>query len=272
MWDKMRRKPAVAGYYYPRGKKELFDSIKSMVDPNQEKEDALCIVSPHAGISYSGPVAGAVFSSVRLPGTFVILGPSHGGINSRAALMKEGVWGTPLGDVPLEPHLAGLIESSSSVIDENSSAHAGEHSLEIQLPFIQYFKKMFSIVPICISSYITYKELEDLGKAVSSAIKKFSGEVMIVASTDMSHYVSQDEAKKKDYLAIKKVLELDPKGLYETVMEEKISMCGFQPTVAAIIAAKELGAKKTALVKYQTSGDISGDYLQVVGYAGIRIS
>ena len=267
----MRRKPAVAGYFYPGRAKALMSLVESMVETDRKKERALCVISPHAGFIYSGPVAGAVFSSVELPETFVILGPSHQGMQPRAALMREGVWETPLGDVPLESTLAELIMKDSSLIVDDDRAHRSEHSLEVQLPFIQYFKEKLSIVPICLSHYITYEELEELGKAVSLGIKSFTGKVLIVASTDMSHYVSQEEAKKKDYLAIDKVLKLDPRGLYDTVQREDISMCGFQPTTAALIASLELGAQKAELIKYQTSGDTSGDYSQVVGYAGIRI-
>ncbi|MFQ6069691.1 MAG: AmmeMemoRadiSam system protein B [Candidatus Aminicenantales bacterium] len=268
----MRRKPAVAGYFYPSREKELLAMVGEMVEPEREKEKALCVVSPHAGFIYSGPVAGAVFSSVELPDFFVLLGPSHGGIISQAALMKEGIWETPLGDVPLERELAELIINNSSLVTEDAGAHSGEHSLEVQLPFIQYFKKNISIVPVVLSASISYPELQELGEAVAAGIKEFKKEVLIVASTDMSHYVSEKEAREKDTLAIDKVLALDPEGLFETVRKEGISMCGFQPTTAALVACRILGAKKAELVRYQTSGDTSGDYDQVVGYAGIRIN
>jgi len=268
----MRRKPAVAGYFYPGRREELAEMITRMTDLEMKREKAICAISPHAGFVYSGPVAGAVFSSVILPDTFVILGPSHRGISSQLAIMKEGVWETPLGNVPIESQLATRIMENSPLIVEDERAHSEEHSLEVQLPFIQFFKKEFSIVPICLSYDVSYEELEEFGKAVSQGIQDFEKEVLIVASTDMSHYVSQKTAEKKDFLAIDRMLKLDPKGLYDTVQKEEISMCGFQPTTAALIASKELGAKKAELIKYQTSGDTSGDYAQVVGYAGLRIS
>jgi len=268
----VRRKPAVAGYFYPSQREELSGMIEGMTETEMKREKAICVVSPHAGFVYSGPVTGAVFSAVILPDTFVILGPSHRGISSRFAIMKEGLWETPLGDIPLESHLAALIMSNSPLIVEDERAHSEEHSLEVQLPFIQYFRKEFSIVPICLSYDVSYEELEELAKAISQGIQDFEREVLIVTSTDMSHYVSQKTAEKKDFLAIDKVLKLDPKGLYDTVQKEDISMCGFQPTTSALIASKELGARKAELIKYQTSGDMSGDYSQVVGYAGIRIS
>lgn len=268
----MRRKASVAGYFYPGQEEVLLEMIKGMTELEIKKEKAIGVVSPHAGFVYSGPVAGALFSAVILPDTYVILGPSHRGISSRFAVMKEGVWETPLGDVPLESQLASLIMRNSPLVVEDEKAHSEEHSLEVQLPFIQYFKKEFSIVPICLSHDVSYEDLEELAKAVSQGIRDFEKDVLIVASTDMSHYVSQKTAEKKDFLAIERVLKLDPKGLYDTVLREDISMCGFLPTTSVLIASKELGAKKAELIKYQTSGDTSGDYSQVVGYAGLRIS
>ena len=268
----MRRKPAVSGYFYPGREKDLRKMIERMVEPEQKKEKAICVVSPHAGYEYSGPVAGAVFSAVQIPDRFVILGPSHRAIQSRIAIMKEGDWETPLGLVKIESRLAEFILKQSPLITEDEIAHLNEHSLEVQLPFIQYFKKDILIVPVCISYYVSFEELEELGKAISSGIKELKEEVMIVASTDMSHYVEQEVAKKKDFLAIEKMLNLDAKGLYDIVQHEDISMCGFQPTTSAIVASKELGAKKATLVKYQTSGDTTGNFHEVVGYAGMKIN
>ncbi|MGB8951077.1 MAG: AmmeMemoRadiSam system protein B [Candidatus Aminicenantales bacterium] len=267
----MKRKAAVAGYFYPRRPEDLLQTLEQMVLPKVKKEKALSVLSPHAGYEYSGPVAGAVFSSVVLPSTFVILGPSHRPIRPRFALMSEGSWETPLGNVPIESGLARLIGNYSRLTIEDSQAHSEEHSIEVQLPFIQFFKKEFSIVPAVFSYLATYEELEELGKALARGIQEFQKEVLIVASTDMSHYVSQEEAKEKDFLAIQKVLNLDAEGLFSIVQEEDISMCGYQPVISAIIASKELGAEKGELIKYATSGDRTGDFAQVVGYAGIRI-
>ena len=267
----MKRKAAVAGYFYPDHPNELRRLVGKMVDPKARREKALAVVSPHAGFVYSGAVAGAVFSSVELPGAFVILAPSHRPIRPLFALMKEGEWETPLGTVEVDSDLAGSILNSSKLVKIDHAAHAEEHSLEVQLPFIQYFKPEFSIVPLNISSAAAYKDLEDLGRAVAAGIRAQTRDVLIVASTDMSHYVSAEEAKEKDFLAIRKILDLDPRGLFDVVKSEDISMCGFQPVTAALIAAKELGAKKAELVKYATSGDRTGDDREVVGYAGLRI-
>lgn len=267
----MKRKPAVAGYFYPRRPEDLRKMIEKMVNLEAKKEKAISVVSPHAGYEYSGPVAGAVFSSVELPATFVILGPSHRPIHSHLAIMSQGIWETPLGSVPIESDLAMLFKSFSKIISDDPLAHNEEHSLEVQLPFIQFFRTDFSIVPITVSYLAFFEELKELGQAIARGIKEIKKKVLIVASTDMSHYVSQQEAKQKDFLAIQKVLDLDAEGLYSLVQEEDISMCGFQPTAVAIVASRELGAKKAELIKYATSGDRTGDYTQVVGYAGIRI-
>jgi len=243
-----------------------------MVDLNKEKIDAVCLVSPHAGYEYSGPVAGAVFSSVHLPEKFILLGPSHRYIQTRFAIITKGSWETPFGEVPVDSNLAEAIKRNSECIAEDEAAHTREHSLEVQLPFIQYFKRDITIVPISISSVVSFEELKRLGKSVAQAVQDSKDRVLIIASTDMSHYEPQDTAKTKDFLAIERILQLDAQGLYDVVNGKNISMCGYQPTAAGIIASQELGAKKAELIKYQTSGDVTGDFREVVGYAGIRIS
>jgi len=245
--------------------------IRGMVDPRADKQKALAVVSPHAGLIYSGPVAGAVYSSVVLPDRFILLGPSHRGQRSVFAIMDRGSWKTPLGEVPLDAGLAESLLRFSSLVRVEESAHEEEHSLEVQLPFLQFLKSEFSIVPLCVSPAADYGALEELGKALAAAVRGSDRDILIVASTDMSHYVSQETAKKKDALAIERIVALDARGLYEVVHEKDISMCGFQPTTAAVLAAKELGAVRADLVRYMTSGEASGDFDQVVGYAGLRI-
>ena len=267
----MVRRPAVAGYFYPKKADELRSMIKGLVDLRAKKEKARAVVSPHAGIIYSGPVAGAVYSSVILPERFVILGPSHRGQRSVFGIMNKGSWQTPLGEVPLDSELAESMLRLSPLIKVEERAHAEEHSLEVQLPFLQFLRPEFSIVPVCVSPAADYPALEELGRALAGAIRESGQDVLVVASTDMSHYVSQETAKKKDALAIERIVALDARGLYEVVHEKDISMCGFQPTTAAVLAAKELGAVRADLVRYMTSGEASGDFDQVVGYAGLRI-
>jgi len=267
----MKRKAFVAGQFYPGDRERLREMIAGLAAPAAAVKKAIAVVSPHAGYVYSGPVAGAVFSSTRLPAVFILLGPSHRGIGSLFAIQTRGTWQTPLGETPIEQDLAARIVDGCGLVENDDQAHLWEHSLEVQLPFIQYFREDAAIVPICVSHEATYVELEALGRALAGAVRDFGTETLIVASTDMSHYVSQQTAEMKDRLAIRKVLDLDPAGLFETVTAERISMCGFQPTAAALVAARGLGATGAELVRYQTSGDTSGDYAQVVGYAGIRI-
>ncbi len=267
----MKRKPSVAGYFYPHDSAALRDMIEGMLDSQADKEKAISVISPHAGYVYSGKVAGSVFSSVTLPENFIILGPNHQDVSTSISIMRQGVWETPLGDVPISTALADLIMKQSGTLKENVKSHSQEHSLEVQVPFIQYLKGNILFVPISIAYFATYDDLVELGKAIAWAIREYGQDVLIVASTDMSHYVSQEVAKEKDFLAIEKILDLDARGLYDIVKRENISMCGFQPTAATIIASNELKAKKAELIKYQTSGDVSGDFSKVVGYAGIRI-
>ncbi len=267
----MIRQPYVAGYFYPFDPDELKSMIEEMVDLEAEKIKAKCLISPHAGYIYSGKVAGSVYSSAQLPDHFVLLGPSHVYMDSRIAIMKQGAWQTPLGIVPVNEELAEIISQQADSVSKEEEVHKKEHSLEVQLPFIQFLKKEFSIVPICISYNTDYSDLENLGKALAESIKKWGRETLLIASTDMSHQEKQETARKKDQKAIQQILDLNPKKLVEVVKRENISMCGFQPTAAAIIAAKKLGATNADLIKYQTSGDVTRDFDQVVGYAGIRI-
>jgi MEMO1 family protein len=268
----MRRKPCVAGQFYPGGRNELRETIASLVRPAAAPVRAVAVVSPHAGYIYSGPVAGAVFASVRVPESVLILGPAHHEIGPLFAIQARGSWLTPLGESPIDEDLAARVLAGCPLVEEDEAAHLGEHSLEVQLPFIQYFRPEAAIVPICVSYQARLGHLETLGRALAAAVRESGRETLLVASTDMSHYVSQKTAEKKDMMAVRKVLDLDPAGLIEIVAAERISMCGFQPTAAALAAALALGATKAELVRYRTSGEASGDYDQVVGYAGIRIS
>jgi hypothetical protein len=268
----MTRKPCVAGQFYPAGRDELRETIAGMVGPDAGATKAIALVSPHAGYVYSGPVAGAVFASARIPALVVMLGPSHRGIRPLFAVQARGSWRTPLGESPIDEALAARVIAGCPFAEDDAAAHLGEHSLEVQLPFIQYRRADAAIVPICVSPEAGYPELEALGRALAEAARADGREALLVASTDMSHYVSQRTAEKKDMLAIRRVLALDPAGLYETITSEHISMCGFQPTTAALVAALALDASRAELIRYSTSGEATGDYSQVVGYAGIRIS
>jgi AmmeMemoRadiSam system protein B len=187
--------------------------------------------------------------------------------------MAKGQWETPLGTVRINETLASAILSRSRMVRDDSVAHLKEHSLEVQLPFIQCLKEQFSIVPIQMMD-TRLETCVELGNAIAEAVREQGAEqdVLIVASSDMSHYISAAAAKKKDHKAIQRMLELDAQGLYYTVRDEDITMCGYGPAVAMITACKALGATKAELVKYTNSGEVSGDYDQVVGYAGIVVS
>jgi AmmeMemoRadiSam system protein B len=271
----MHRHPAVAGQFYRGTAAALREQVAGYLRPEAEKTEALGIVSPHAGLMYSGAVAGALYSRIRIPDTIVLIGPNHTGLGAPVSLMPEGTWDTPLGSVGIDAALARAILSQSKRIQEDSLAHLHEHSLEVQLPFIQSLKKEFSIVPIQMLD-TRLETCMDLGRAVADAIRERGGEsgraeVLVVASSDMSHYEQADRAREKDFRAISRILELDPRGLYETVREYGITMCGYGPAVAMLNCAILRGATRAELVKYANSGDVSGDYDQVVGYAGVII-
>jgi len=267
----MKRKPCVAGTFYPGRRDVLLDTIESLTDPKAKKTKAIAVVVPHAGYMYSGPVAGAVFSSVKVPPAVIILGPAHQEIESLFAIQKDGSWLTPLGEAPIDSGLAELIMARCPLVADDAKAHLFEHSLEVEVPFIQYFEKQAAIVPICVSYEAGYDELDALGRGLAEAVAESGRDVLLVASTDMSHYVSRKRAEAMDSLAIREILGLNARGLFDKVRGEGISMCGYQPTTAVVVAAARLGASGAELVRYQTSGETTGDFSQVVGYAGIRI-
>jgi AmmeMemoRadiSam system protein B len=266
----MIRRPVVAGQFYPGTAPKLRAMIELMVKEDVTKEEVIGLVSPHAGYIYSGPVAGAVISRIKFKDTFIIMGPNHTGAGKPLSIMTEGVWQTPLGEVEIDSELAKKILASSKHLEEDDRAHIHEHSIEVQLPFLQYFKPDFKLVPMVFGhpSGAIYKEV---GKEIAAAVKALGREVVIIASSDMTHYEPQESAQKKDTQAIGAILKLDEDELLRRVAEFDITMCGYAPAVSLIVAAKELGATKAELVKYQTSGDVTGDYSAVVGYAGIII-
>jgi AmmeMemoRadiSam system protein B/AmmeMemoRadiSam system protein A len=267
----MIRRPVVAGQFYPASPSQLRALIEQLVDEKVAKVDAIGLLSPHAGYVYSGPVAGAVISRVKFKDTFIIIGPSHTGRGKPLSIMTRGAWETPLGEVEIDSELGKQILATSSYLQEDDVAHQYEHSIEVQLPFLQYFKPDIKIVPIVLaySSGGTYKEI---GREIARAVRDLNREVVIMASSDMTHYEPQEVARKKDTQAIEAILDLNEDELLKRVYELDISMCGHAPAASLISAARELGATGAELVKYQTSGDITGDYSAVVGYAGVIIT
>lgn len=266
----MKRRPAVAGQFYSASASGLLREVQRYVEASAIKEEVIGAVSPHAGLMYSGAVAGAIYSRIKLPHTIILIGPNHTGMGRAVSIMTHGEWEIPTGTVKIDSTLAKKIIYSSRLIEEDNIAHSMEHSLEVQLPFILYFSRDTMIVPITmmLDSLDTCREV---GLSIADAIKDTEYSVIIVASSDMTHYESDSQARVKDKKAIDKILGLDPEGLYKIVTREKISMCGIAPTTAMLYAAKHLGAKEAQLVKYMTSGDVSGDYSYVVGYAGIIV-
>jgi AmmeMemoRadiSam system protein B len=243
-----------------------------LIDKKPEKLDVLACMLPHAGYMYSGLVAGQTVSRINLKDKMILLGPNHSGYGTAFSIMTEGSWQTPLGNVQIDSALAKEILNSSRDLKDDDLAHAHEHSLEVELPFLQYFKSDFQIVPIAFLSndLSILKEIgEDIGGVIKNSEQKSS--IMIVASSDMTHYEPQGQAEKKDKEAIQAILELDEDKLMERIQKYSISMCGYAPVVVMLSAAKMLGARTAKLIKYQTSGDITGDRNSVVGYAGIVV-
>lgn len=267
--DPMFRKPAVANQFYPADPEALEKVISSFLK-DVKKEDAFGVISPHAGYIYSGPVAGSVYSRVVIPHDIIIIGPNHTGLGEPESIMCSGTWRMPGGDVEVNSNLAEIIRDNSKYLRDDHLAHFREHSIEVQIPFLQHFRKDIRIVPIAMMSN-DYDICIDIGRAIAKAIKDFKEPVLIVASSDMTHYEPDASARLKDKMAIDRVLAMDPEGLLKTVRTTRITMCGVIPATIMLIACKELGATKAELVEYATSGEISGDYDQVVGYAGMIV-
>lgn len=265
------RQPAVAGQFYPGRAETLKSDIESYVTAARgPKLRAKGAVIPHAGYMYSGHVAGAVYGRLELPQRFVILCPNHTGVGAPLAIMSDANWKTPLGEAAIDREISTELKESFSLLTEDSEAHSREHALEVQLPFLQALVPEFTFVPIAVGTG-RLDVLSALGVSMARAIQRVAPETMIIASSDMNHYESDSVTRVKDRRAIDSILALDPQGLHETVHQHDISMCGYGPAVAMLTAARLLGATKAELIKYATSGDISGDRNAVVGYAGIAV-
>ncbi len=269
----VNRPPAVAGTFYEGTADLLAAQVAACFADNPEpeaKERFIGAVVPHAGLMYSGHVAAAFYAMAELPRRFIILCPNHTGVGHFAAINTEGHWSTPLGSVAIDTPLAEALMQHSRLLAEDSRAHAREHSLEVQLPFLQQLLGDFTFVPICVGAN-RYDYCEEIGAAIASAVSAAGKPVGILASSDLNHYEDQKTTLRKDQVAIDEVLRLDPRALWRVVEELDISMCGFIPTTTMLIAAKLLGAKDARLIKHATSGDINGDYSHVVGYAAMVI-
>lgn len=265
----MDRQPAVAGRFYPSDPLALRSYCRKHL-VGEVKEPAFGLVAPHAGYMYSGHVAASVYSRVELPRDVIILCPNHTGRGSAVAVMSSGSWITPLGPVPINAELAEALKEESTLFEEDAIAHQQEHSLEVQLPFIQYLRPDVRLVPIDIGTN-NLVLLREIGAALASVIAASQHPVLLIASSDMTHYEPADSARRKDSMAIREIERLDEDGLFAAVRDYGISMCGYAPTIAVMHACRRLGATSARLVRYANSGDVSGDYSSVVGYAGLII-
>lgn len=272
------RQPAVAGRFYPRNAQRLREEIETFTTIRAAAEQRVadpairavgCIV-PHAGYVYSGAVAGALYRRLELPRRFVILCPNHTGQGEPLAIMSLGAWHTPLGDAPIDSEVAENLKSAMALLSEDPQAHIYEHALEVQLPFLQVLRPDFQFVPITVGTS-DFQTLHALGLAVAEVLSALGEPAMVIASSDMNHYENESITRGKDHRAIDQVLALDARGLYDTVREAHISMCGYASATAMLKAARQMGATGAELVKYGTSGDVSGDRDMVVGYAGIAV-
>lgn len=274
------RRPCVAGQFYSgstEGLREQIDScFRSDMGPGLPGEkpgsgdEVLGIVVPHAGYAYSGHVAAWSYNRLfqcRRPDSFVVLGPNHHGTGSGVSMYPDGSWETPLGGAEIDVDLARDIKRITGIIDPDRRAHTYEHSIEVQVPFLQYLYGDIKLVPISMMMQDLETSLE-VGREIARAILDGGERVVIVASTDFSHYVSQDVANENDNLAIERIIEMDPAGLYRVVRDRGISMCGYGPVMATIETTMKMGAGKGRLLKYATSGDVS-PMRDVVGYGAI---
>jgi AmmeMemoRadiSam system protein B len=270
----MLRLPAAAGSFYPSDPAELSALISKLTEiengaslPVQVKA---CLV-PHAGYVYSGRVAGSVFSRIRIPKKILILGVRHRPPGAPLAILSSGAWRTPLGDVPVDEKLAAALLSTCALLREDAVAHSKEHSLEVQLPFLQIMKPGCTIVPIALGP-AHFETLVLAGKAIGEALTREKEEVLLLTSSDLNHYEDDATTRRKDHLAIEQLLKMDARALYDTCRNEEISMCGLGPAVAMLTALQALKVTRSKLIRYATSSDRSGDRESAVGYAGMIFS
>jgi hypothetical protein len=267
------RKPAVAGQFYPGTAAGITKQLESFLSDTVKPRPCIGMILPHAGYMYSGMVAAETAAYAVIPKTVILLGPNHTGMGVPFSIMAEGVWQTPMGQAAVNQKLARQFIDVSGYLQEDTLAHLREHSLEVVVPILQYFRKDFSIVPIVLGSD-NFEALTSIGKSMAAVIRDegIGSEVLIVASSDMTHYESADSAKLKDYKAIEAIEALDEKKLYSVVRGFDITMCGYMPVIALLSAANALGASKAEVIRYSNSGVVTGDDSSVVGYAGMIIS
>ncbi|SRR6266404_285158 len=266
----MLRLPAVAGQFYPANPQELANLVRrfTLLSPQKKKERVKACLVPHAGYVYSGSVAGAVLAGIEIPQKVIVLGVRHFPRGENAAILSDGSWRTPLGEAPVDGQLAQKCKDECALLKEDAVAHAQEHSLEVQLPFLQALSPEFTFVPIALGT-IRFEELQEIGEAIARVISGTKEEVLLLTTSDLNHYEDDATTRKKDAKAVAQLEAMNPHGLYEACRTESISMCGLGPAVAMLFALRALGGTRAETVKYATSAAVSGDYRRVVGYAGM---
>lgn len=267
----MVRRPAVAGTFYAGTAERLRAQLDGLLPAEHAGEPAIGVVVPHAGYVYSGRVAAAVYARVAFPETCIILGPNHTGAGAGVSVMTQGEWETPLGRLAIDTELAEAVRAQSPAIVDDPVGHQREHSIEVQLPFLQHLQGPGRFVPLCLFLH-DLPACQEVGRAVAVAVRSVGRPVLLIASTDMSHYVSRAEATAEDRHALDAILRLDPAGLHGAVRRHGISMCGYHAVTAMLVAARALGAARAELVMYGDSGEAAGDTDQVVAYAGMLVT
>jgi MEMO1 family protein len=269
----MLRLPAVAGRFYPADPVELSALIAEYTQRQngQSVRNVKACLVPHAGYMYSGHVAGAVFASFELPNKIVVLGVRHRPPGSPAAIVSSGAWRTPLGDAPVDEKLALELRSACPLLTEDVLAHSKEHSLEVQVPFLQILAPQFSFVPIALGT-AHFETLVSVGEAIGRVLAAGKEDVLLLTTSDLNHYEDDATTRVKDHKAIEQLIKMDERGLFDACRKEDISMCGLGPAVAMLTALHVLNANKAELIRYATSADRSGDPEAVVGYAGMIFS
>ena len=278
-----RRKPSVSGIFYSSNKEQLVDELKGCftnkifgpgrLPPSDQARKIYGMVSPHAGYLYSGSVAANGYYSVSSSkfNNVILVGPNHYGLGSSVATTMNGIWESPIGDVMVNPQVAKDIASRATSMDFDEFAHSRDHSLEVQIPFLLFTTEKFRIVPIILTNQDEYLALE-LGSAISDTVNEYiskGDEFMLIASSDFTHYESNSEAHRKDSQLIKSILTLDITAFYYTLRQYNVSACGYGAIATVMVAAKNLGATRGELIRYATSGDVTGDKSSVVGYSSI---
>ncbi|WP_321532205.1 AmmeMemoRadiSam system protein B [uncultured Desulfuromonas sp.] len=266
----MIRHPVVSGQFYTDDPFELRQQVELFLTTDQPVKPAYGVMMPHAGYVYSGAIAGETLAGVEVPDTVLLLGPNHRGVGDPCALYSQGSWKTPLGEVPIAESLAQRLLESVTHLTPEMQAHRGEHSLEVLLPFLQVKNPDLSIIPLMLGP-LSFPVLQQLGDGIGAVLKETEGKVLIVASSDMTHYEPSSVARIKDQLALDALLHLDAEALYYQVKSEHISMCGVCAAVLMVLIARALGARHANLIRYGDSGDVNGDHSAVVGYAGVVV-